>query len=502
MLASTHTGAIAGIRGQIIGVEVDVSAGFPRLFIVGLPDSAVRESESRVKAALRNSGFEFSWDRRITINLAPAHLRKAGSAFDLPIAVALLGSSGDQLVDPRGTLFLGELALDGSLRPVPGVLPIVMEARARGFKNVVVPEGNLAEASLVSGIAVRGCRTLLGVVTGEEPGGAPSVSEAPSASPGRSADLLEVSGQPLARRALEIAATGRHNLLMIGPPGSGKTMLARRLPGILPAPDPEEALEMTSIHSAAGFAPRSLLRSRPFRSPHHTASLAALVGGGAIPRPGEISLAHGGVLFLDELPEFPRATLEGLRQPLEEGRLIVCRARAAFEFPCRFQLVAAMNPCPCGYRGDRVLPCRCTPLAVSRYQGRISGPLLDRIDLVVEVPRPEALGVIQAHDSRPPSGESSAVVLKRVTAGVAYGRARRMGGPESDFGTLNLDRGAVGALEEAARAKGLSLRAVHRTADVARTIADLDHSDRVSRAAVLEALLFRPSGALTLAKFG
>lgn len=365
MLATTHTGTVAGIRGSIIRVEVDSAPGFPGLFIVGLPDSAVRESESRIKAALRNSGIPFSWDRRITVNLAPAHLRKTGSAFDLAIAMALLASTGESLPFGPDCLFLGELALDGSLRPVQGVLPILMEARCQGLKLAVVPLPNLREASLVSSLEVKGVSTLLGVLRNADEEAA-EPEDPPQDVTAAPLDLEDVAGQPLARRALEIAAAGRHNLLMVGPPGSGKTMLARRLPGILPPPTEAEALEITAIQSAAGLCPNTLVGARPFRAPHHTASSAALVGGGAVPRPGEISLAHGGVLFLDELPEFSRSTLEGLRQPLEEGRLIVSRARATFEFPSRFQLVAAMNPCPCGYRGDAVLPCRCTPEAIAR----------------------------------------------------------------------------------------------------------------------------------------
>ncbi len=507
MLASTHTGAVAGMEGQIIRVEVDSAPGFPGLFMVGLPDSAVRESESRIKASLRNSAFEFSWDRRITVNLAPAHVRKSGSGFDLAIAIALLASAGEPLPDPAGCLYLGELALDGSLRAVSGVLPIMIAARAHGFRRAVVPLANLREAALVHGIEVRGASSLLGALREQEDRTIDSCGLDAPGSRLDPLDLRDVTGQPLARRALEIAAAGRHNLLLIGPPGSGKTMLARRLPGILPAPSDGEALEMTAVQSAAGLSPRGLVSTRPFRAPHHTASAVSLVGGGAVPRPGEISLAHGGVLFLDELPEFPRATLEALRQPMEEGRLMVSRARGTFEFPSRFQFVAAMNPCPCGYKGDSVLSCRCTPQAIAHYQARISGPLLDRIDLVVDVPRPEIRIGASAHARGLCMGEASQEVRKRVAASIEFAGARAKGAEGRTDGaeapgllSLDLDAGAATTLENAARVQGLSLRGVHRTARVARTIADLAHSPTIQRAAILEALLFRAGSALTSLK--
>ena len=390
MLACLRTATVFGIEACPVQVEVDVSFGLPAFTMVGLPDASVRESRDRVKSAIRNSGFDFP-DHRVTINLAPADVRKAGASFDLPIALGILAATG--VVERRhvdDVVLLGELSLDGTIYPTRGVLPIAVGARRDGMKAILIPTANAAEAAAVEALSVFPAGTLAEAVSVlNDPARQPSPVPVPAPAPlPDGPDLADVRGQLFARRALEIAAAGGHNLLMVGPPGGGKTMMARRLPGILPPLTFDEALECTSIHSVAGLVPpgTGLVTTRPFRAPHHTISDAALVGGGSVPRPGEISLAHNGVLFLDEMPEFDRHVLEVLRQPLEEGRVTVARAARTAVFPARFVLIAAMNPCPCGYRGDPVKPCRCTPPQIDRYRARLSGPLRDRIDLVVDVP--------------------------------------------------------------------------------------------------------------------
>jgi len=495
MLGRATTAAVLGVEAHLVQIEADVASGFPRFVMVGLPDSAVKESEARIRAALRNCGYSFAWDRRITVNLAPASLRKYGSSFDLATAVGLLTADRTILPGPAAeALIVGELALDGSVRSVAGVLPMLLLAHRRGLRRALVPAGNREEAALVPDLEVHPVTTLaeaLALVTAEEPPTAPPAPE-PAATAEPSPDLSEVRGQLLARRALEIAAAGAHNLLLFGPPGSGKTMLARRLPGILPPLARAESVEVAAIHSAAGLSPRCTAR-RPFRSPHHTASDVALAGGGAVPRPGEVSLAHHGVLFLDELPEFRRRALEVLRQPLEEGRVTISRHRAAVSLPARFQLVAAMNPCPCGRLGSPGGGCRCTPKEVRAYTGRISGPLLDRIDLHVPV---SALSFDEVWSS---PGEATSAVAGRVRDA----RERQVSRRARTGSTTNagLSPRAIRAvadpgdgetlLREAVDRLGLTARGLDRLLRVARTIADLGGRDEVRGSDLLEALQFR-----------
>jgi len=499
MLARVQSAALVGVDAVPVDVEVDVSSGLPAFAIAGLADSSEQDAKERVRAAVKNSHREVP-ARRILVNLAPADVRKEGAAYDLPIALGLLLATGQLR---RGALdeavAVGELALDGRVRPVPGVLAVALLARDLGARRLFVPQDNAVEAAVVAGPAVVPVGSLteaVQVVDGSRP---PRVVAPPATSPeGRDeVDFAEVKGQSHAKRALLVAAAGGHHVLLIGPPGGGKTMLARRLPTILPPLEDEEALEVTKIHSVAGLIPpgSGLLRSRPFRAPHHSASRNALVGGGSVPRPGEISLAHHGVLFLDELAEFHRDVLEVLRQPLEEGMVTIARVQATVALPARFMLVAAMNPCPCGHFGDPQRTCACTPAQLQRYRSRISGPLLDRFDLHVEVPRLSPAEVAAA-----PDGESSATLRGRAAAARARQRARfartRVGYNALLAGRhlrrfCALDERAAALLRCALERLHLSARAYDRILRVARTIADLEGAEEIGAAHVAEAIQYR-----------
>jgi magnesium chelatase family protein len=502
MLAKVVSCAVIGLEGEIVEVEADIAPGLPIFTVVGLPDTAVQEARERVRAAIRNSACSFP-TRRIVVNLAPADIKKAGPAYDLPIAIGILLASEQVSADMTQTVILGELSLDGAVRHTNGVLPMVALAHERGFNTVIVPAQDAREAGLVDGVKVvpvESLSQLVAYLKGEipEPSYTPADEPEMAVREFTGVDMAFIKGQEHVKRALEVAAAGGHNVVMMGPPGSGKTLLARSLPSILPPMNNDEALDVTKIYSVSGLLPpgASLLRQRPFRAPHYTISNAGLVGGGHWPKPGEVSLSHRGVLFLDELPEFGQSLLETLRQPLEDRVITISRAQGSVMFPANFMLVGAMNPCPCGYYGDPVHACTCAPGAVARYQHRISGPFIDRVDIFVDVPH---VDYEKLSDDR--LGEKSDSIRARVVAAHDVQQRRFTGTrlttnsdmtPNEVREFCRVDDAAQALLKAAMKQLYLSARAFHRILKLGRTIADLDGNALIHAGHIAEAIQYRP----------
>ena len=502
MFAKVHSSTVLGVEGIGVTVEVDISNGLPAFTIVGLPDGTVRESKDRVKSAIKNSSYQFP-PKRITVNLAPADLRKEGTIFDLPIALAILAASGVISQESLSEfVVLGELSLDGSIRPVNGVLPVVTGALKRNMEKIIIPLGNRDEASLVTGISilpVASLHEIIEILSGIRDLVFHNKVKQRTVRPGYKVQFEHVKGQVHVKRALEIAAAGHHNVLMSGPPGTGKTMIARSIPSILPDPEYDEIIETSKIYSVAGVNGTKstfLFTERPFRAPHHTVSDAGMIGGGTIPKPGEVSLAHNGVLFLDELPEFKKNVLEVLRQPLEDGVVTISRARKSITFPASFMLVASMNPCPCGYYGSRNHECHCNELQIRRYQNKISAPLLDRIDIHLQVRKVEFEDL---HNSD--TGDTSKEIRKRVNSARKIQKERfyederiyvnSQMGPKEIERYCGLDNQSLVLLKKSVDKFGLSARACHRILKLARTIADLENTGTILFSHVAEAVQFR-----------